>query len=80
MSSDAHGHGMAVFHPQVAGPGKDLTSSRHHYLNVPSPIRRGVLGRLHFQVFSAFHGLYPDFGGSALPAAETTVRTLAVPS
>ena len=48
--------------------GEGLTSSRRHYLNVPSPIRRGVLQRLHIQVFSAFHGLHPVFGGSALPA------------
>jgi hypothetical protein len=46
--------------------GEGLTSSRRHYPNVPCPVRRGVLQRLHIQVFSAFHGLRPDFGGSAL--------------
>ena len=44
-----------------------LPSSRRHYLNVLRPIRRGVLQRLHFQVFSAFHGLHPDLEGLGSP-------------
>ena len=32
--------------------GEGLSSSRRHYRYVPRPIRRGVLGRLHFQVFT----------------------------
>jgi hypothetical protein len=44
-----------------------LPSSRHHLLNVPRPLRRGVPQRLRFQVFSAFHGLRPEGRGSALP-------------
>ena len=59
--------------------GEGLTSSRRHYPNVPHPIRRGVLQRLHIQVFSAFHGLRPDFGGSALPAPAQADGPLTTP-
>src|SRR6476646_5975321 len=52
--------------------GEGLSSSRRHHRYVPRPIRRGVLGRLHFQVFRAFRGLRPDGGGSALPFALQT--------
>jgi hypothetical protein len=51
----------------VSGAGEGLSSSRRHRLNVPSPLRRGVLRRLRIQVFSAFHGLRPSLPGSALP-------------
>src|SRR4051794_6575700 len=66
-------HEIAVLRRTNPGcrAGEGLPSSRRHYLNVPRPIRRGVLQRLHIQVFSAFHGLHPDFGGSALPAPRT---------
>src|SRR5262245_6289046 len=59
--------------------GEGLTSSRRHYPNVPRPIRREVLQRLRIQVFSAFHGLRPDFGGSALPAPAQTDGPLTTP-
>ena len=59
--------------------GEGLTSSRRPYLNVPSPIRPGVPQRLHIQVFSALHGLCPDFGSSALPAPAQTDGPLTTP-
>jgi hypothetical protein len=49
---------------------------RRHYPNVPRPIRRGVLRRLHFQVFSVFPGLHRVLGGSALPALNPHGRDL----
>jgi hypothetical protein len=47
--------------------GQGLSCSRRYYPDVPRPLRRGVLRRLHIQVFSAFHGLHPEVPGSALP-------------
>ena len=59
--------------------GEGLSSSRRHHRYVPRPIRRGVLGRLHFQVFRAFRGLRPDGGGSALPDPTQRRATLTTP-
>ena len=59
--------------------GEGLSSSRRHHRYVPRPIRRGVLGRLHFQVFRAFRGLRPDGGGSALPDPTRRRATLTTP-
>lgn len=46
--------------------GEGFSSSRRHCRYVPRPIRRRVPRHLRIQVFSAFHGLHRDFGGSAL--------------
>jgi hypothetical protein len=43
-----------------------LSSSRHHHLDVPSPLRRGVL-RGCFQGLHRFRGLRREVRGSALP-------------
>src|SRR6476646_1122257 len=59
--------------------GEGLSSSRRHHRYVPRPIRRGVLGRLHFQVFRAFPGLrpdpFPDRAASLLPGLLAATRT-----
>jgi hypothetical protein len=52
---------------RTIGAGEGFPSSRNHPLPIPLPLPRAVPRRLHFQVFSAFHGLRRDFSGSALP-------------
>src|SRR5664279_4675758 len=54
--------------------GEGLPSSRRHYLNVPRPIRRRVLGGC-VQVLHRVHGLHRDYSGSAPSAPTLTGRT-----
>ncbi len=51
----------------IGWAGEGLSSSRRHYPNVPSPLRRGVLRGCTFQDLHRFHGLRPSPPGSALP-------------
>ena len=45
--------------------GEGLPSSRRHYLNVPRPVRRSVLGGCDFRFFTASIGLHRGSSGSA---------------
>ena len=47
-----------------------------HLLTVPRPLRRRVLRRLRSRLSSRFHGLRPEFPGSALPAPRPTAGAL----
>ena len=55
--------------------GEGLPSSRRHHRYVPAPHTPGSPSRLRFQALRRFHGLRPDFGGSALPVPALAGET-----
>jgi Dyp-type peroxidase, N-terminal len=52
---EVHGFRVATLHPKhaVRWAGQGLSSSRRHYPNVPSPLRRGILHGCTFRIFTA---------------------------
>ena len=85
-ASDAHPHpfhGGTGYKTRLSGDklaghraGERLPSSRRHYLYVPRPIRRRVLGGCDFRFFTASIGLHREFSGSAPSVPTLTGRLL----